>query len=56
MQYLFPLFLPMRFPSFSNCDLTTINKLKSREVYTNDEIIITQNISNTAVPTSSETK
>ena len=35
--------------------LTTLNKPKSREVSTNDGII-TQNIFNTAVPTSIETK
>ena len=35
--------------------LTTLNKPKSREVYTNDGII-TQNIFNAAVPTSIETK
>ena len=35
--------------------LTTLNKPKSREVYTNGGII-TQNIFNAAVPTSIETK
>ena len=35
--------------------LTTLNKPKSREVSTDDGII-TQNISNLAVPTSTETK
>ena len=36
-------------------DLTTLNKRKSRQVYTN-EGIITQNIFNVAIPTSVELK
>ena len=39
----------------STYGLTTLNKPKSREVSTND-VIITQNIFNAAVPTSIETK
>ena len=41
--------------AFSNYGLTTLNKPKSRQVYTNDGII-TQNIFNAAVSTSAKSK
>ena len=44
-----------KLPLFDLQGLTTLNKLKSKEVSTNDGII-TQNIFKAAVPTSSGTK